>query len=681
MSNDLLVRAGKTYLSQLKQRQRNFQPAEFRPAESPNFDVSKSKVKLLAYYLPQFHPIPENDTWWGKGFTEWTNVTRALPQFEDHYQPHLPSDLGFYDLRNEAVLEQQVALAKEYGVFGFCMYYYWFGGKRLLERPLDALYRRKDIDFNFCLCWANENWTRRWDGAEAEVLMAQTHSPESDKQFILDAISYMDDPRYIRVDGRPVLVIYRVGLFPQPKETVERWREVAKAELGQDLFLVYAMTFGERAKPSDYGFDAAIQFPPHGIHADEITDKFEKFSSTYSGHIFDYKSIYPHIREQLSQFDFPVIPGVFPCWDNTSRRGEAGNCFHDATPAHYADWLAEAALHSVERPVFDQSFVVINAWNEWAEGAHLEPDQRYGHAYLRATAEVLRPHLSYHRISKPWSMRKPAAEMITGERSPRSRVAIVIHGFYEDVLDDLLRQIPEEVREDVFLSLPDEASSALLSVAARWLKEPNLIFVPNRGRDLKPFLHVLKKINEVGYSYFVKMHTKRSLHRGDGDRWNDELTGPLLATLQNGKLENFLDRHPRVGLVAPAGHLLDGNSFMGSAGNIAWIRRLCREFSIDSVPSSFGFVAGTMFAGRTASLLPLIEHPQLIEMFEEEQGRRDGTLAHALERFIGLLLTVRRENIATIAKTDQGTEFKAVSEALKESYGYAQKQPWNSAAE
>jgi len=412
------------YRKRLQRSERGYWDPEYKPEiVSLDFDPACSSVQLIAYYLPQFYLIPENEEAWGRGFTEWTNVTRALPQFAGHYQPHLPSDLGFYDLSNEEALERQVALARKYGISGFCIHYYWFGGKRLLEKPVATLYRRKDLDIQFCLCWANETWSRRWDGSEDDVLVPQIHTLESEKQFIEDAVRYMDDPRYLKIDGRPVLVVYRSELLVDPERTIEHWRNVARRVLGKDLFLLRAMTFTPTAHVN--GFDASVQFPPHYLEPADIRASKALFNSEFSGGIFDYPALLPSLKRQLREYDFPFIPAVMPGWDNTPRRGGAGTCFHGSTPAHYAAWLGEAAAFAKQNPIGGSSYVFINAWNEWAEGAHLEPDQRFGHAYLRATVEVLRPYCEI----EAGSARQEGAAPGAGERAAvtRSRVTAQAH--------------------------------------------------------------------------------------------------------------------------------------------------------------------------------------------------------------------------------------------------------------
>jgi len=405
------------YRKRLQSNERGYWDTEYKPERaSLDFDPACSSVQLIAYYLPQFYLIPENEDAWGRGFTEWTNVTRALPQFAGHYQPHLPSDLGFYDLSNEEALERQVGLARKYGISGFCIHYYWFGGKRLLERPVATLYRRKDLDIGFCLCWANETWSRRWDGSENDVLVPQIHTPESEKQFIEDAVRYMDDPRYIRIDGRPVLMVYRSELLVEPQRTIEHWRNVALKSVGKDLFLLRGMTFEPTASVS--GFDASVQFPPHHLDPGDTSASKALFNADFSGRIYDYPALLPLAKRQLREYDFPFIPAVMTGWDNTPRRGGAGTCFHGSTPAHYAAWLTEAAAFAKQNPIGRSSYVFINAWNEWAEGAHLEPDQKFGHAYLRATVEAIRPYceIGTRRPAAPRGDAPPA----TADRAPKA---------------------------------------------------------------------------------------------------------------------------------------------------------------------------------------------------------------------------------------------------------------------
>lgn len=353
-----------------------------KPEHPPETDV-----KLIAFYLPQFHPIPENDEWWGKGFTEWRNVTGAEPLFSDHYQPHLPADLGFYDLRLSETRTAQANLARAYGIHGFCYYYYWFNGRRILERPLNEVLDSGEPDFPFCICWANENWSRLWDGGNNELLLSQDHSLESDVQFIRDVIPIMQDERYIRVDGLPLLILYRSDLLKDPIATAAAWREeCAKAGLpGVHLCIVQSF---RKTDPREIGFDSAVEFPPHQYKVANITDDIEDIEDGFYGKVYDYSTVAQHSLARPKE-RYTLFRTLFPGWDNTSRKRKHALIYHGANPSRYEYWLRGLAETARAENPPERRFVFVNAWNEWAEGAHLEPDLKFGRGYLEATARAL----------------------------------------------------------------------------------------------------------------------------------------------------------------------------------------------------------------------------------------------------------------------------------------------------
>ena len=346
--------------------------------------------KVIAFYLPQFHPFSENNKWWGQGFTEWTNVSKAKPNFVGHYQPRYPADLGYYDLRLPEILAQQAALAKQYGVGGFCFYYYWFDGKRLLEQPIEQMLKSKEPDFPFCLCWANENWTRRWDGLEYDVLMAQAHSPEDDVAVINDLIRYFKDARYIRIDGRPLLLVYRVALFPNFIETAARWRDTCRQAGIGEIYLTSVESFdgvnGNR-DPATFGCDAAVEFPPHGMgEAKPVPGAV--LNPNFAGTVGHYNDVAVRFATRPAPA-YTRFRSVMPGWDNTARRQDTSFCFDQSTPGAFQAWLEESLEQTRLDRYGDEKLVFLNAWNEWAEGAYLEPDKRFGHTYLEAVRNAL----------------------------------------------------------------------------------------------------------------------------------------------------------------------------------------------------------------------------------------------------------------------------------------------------
>lgn len=346
-----------------------------------------AEPRAIAFYLPQFHPIPENDRWWGEGFTEWTNVRRARPNFGGHDQPRVPGELGFYDLRDPAVRTRQAALARRFGLHAFCYYYYWFGGTRLLERPLEDMRATGAPDFPYCLCWANENWTRRWDGADHDVLIANEPTRDNDARLIRDLLPHFRDPRYVRVRGRPLLIVYRIGALPDPAATVALWRQICRDEGVGDLYLCAVLSY-DTGDPSPFGFDAAIEFPPHGARMPAANEQVDIVNPDYRGTIVDYRQL---VVESLAA----PLPGyrrhrtVMPGWDNTARRQNDALTFIHASPEVYEVWLAEAVARTLRESPEGERLVFVNAWNEWAEAAYLEPDARFGRQYLLATRRAL----------------------------------------------------------------------------------------------------------------------------------------------------------------------------------------------------------------------------------------------------------------------------------------------------
>lgn len=356
---------------------------------SDNLEVSgrsnsNYKARAIAFYLPQFHPIPENDQWWGRGFTEWTNVGKAKPLFEGHYQPRVPADLGYYDLRLPEARQAQADLASSYGIEGFCYWHYWFAGKRLLQRPFQEVVAMKQPNFPFCLGWANSSWTGIWHGAPNKILIEQTYPGEADYRSHFDALlPAFEDDRYIKLDGKLLFLIYAPQELPNAYQFTELWRELAhKRGLPGFSFVAHM-----QSDPTPFGCDYAVdnapftKIPSHPLLMKPLDPRQELPKiHTYS----DFVAFMA--QKALGKKEFPL---VMPNWDNTPRSNSRGIVLHDSTPelfkCHFEDAIAK--LSKFEEP--QQRVVFIKAWNEWAEGNYLEPDHKYGLQYLEALKQVL----------------------------------------------------------------------------------------------------------------------------------------------------------------------------------------------------------------------------------------------------------------------------------------------------
>lgn len=373
-----------------------FDTVEEKFIEYKEHKLLHTKIKTIAFYLPQFHPFPENDEWWGKGFTEWTNVTKAYPNFVGHYQPHLPIHSGFYDLRVPEVMIDQAKLAKNYGISGFNFYYYWFDGKVLMHKPYEILLENKEIDIDFCITWANENWTRTWDGQESNVLIAQNHCEEDSIKFLESLYKYFEDERYIRIDNKPVLIIYRADIIPNMKETVSLWRKKAKKDGFDGLYLICSQTFGVRS-PEPYGFDAAMEFPPHTAQSSRINNEIDFTNKEFDGIVYDYTQVVDNACASVEP-EYKLFRTAMLSWDNTARKQNHSHIFCNFSLSKYKKWLSHIASNVVENNKYDndEKLIFVNAWNEWAEGTHLEPDRKFGYGYLETTFQVLKEYTEKH---------------------------------------------------------------------------------------------------------------------------------------------------------------------------------------------------------------------------------------------------------------------------------------------
>lgn len=365
--------------------------------QSPSSDGRKiiDALRLLAIYLPQFHPIPENDLWWAKGFTEWANVAKAKPLFKGHYQPHIPADLGFYDLRVPETRIQQADLARAHGIHGFCYYHYWFAGRQLLDRPFKEILESGEPDFPFSLCWANESWGRGWQGADKDLLIEQTYSEADHRQHARWLIRATDDRRYIRVHGRPLFLVYRPTHMPDPLQMTEIFREEFALAGLPEPFLVGVSSFKRDKDMRELGFDLTMNFMPDFFKLPLCT--FDWYSKrrvlqnlkfgTTNGHlrIYDYAEAIELMTKSPPAMDH--LPSVLVGWDNSPRRGDRSVVMVGNTADRFEAHLRKT-VHEVKHRHPDERIVFLNAWNEWGEGNHLEPDQRNGLAFLQAVKKI-----------------------------------------------------------------------------------------------------------------------------------------------------------------------------------------------------------------------------------------------------------------------------------------------------
>ena len=466
-------------------------------------DQVETKAKAIAFYLPQYHTFKENDEWWGKGFTEWTNTKKTLPRFRNHYQPREPhADIGYYDLTNPETLKKQAKLAKEHGIFGFCMYYYWFSGKRLMEKPLKLLLEHPEIDVNYCLCWANESWTRAWDGKKNSILIEQKYAKEDAEKFIPDMEKFLRDNRYIRYHGLPVIVVYNPGDIPNIREVFQIWKNKA-IEIGVgDISIWICQSFSnniESLKIDDI-VDREIEFPPHDMCYDEIISH-EFTGGKRDARVFNYRLLVERIlknrpKEKKSK---KLIRTVMLNWDNASRREKGFNSFDGFSLNYYHKWLKTNVLELIEQePDYEERYVFINAWNEWAEGTYLETDLKYGYASLNVTTSALEAKSLYfsRRFIKEKSLLSTS----------KANIAVQIHIFYTDLANeiiDYINNIPEDF--DCYITTNDANKVDYLEALFKHRCKANIVEISlceNKGRDVAPFIMQMQnRALEIGRAH------------------------------------------------------------------------------------------------------------------------------------------------------------------------------------
>lgn len=621
-----------------------------------SYDRHVDDPRLVAFYLPQFHPIAENNLAWGKGFTEWDNVTTAQPRFVGHQQPLLPSELGFYDLRLEENIQNQIDLAKKHGIYGFSFYYYWFSGRRLLEKPLDIFLKNKDIDFNFMITWANENWTKRWDGQEQEVIVEQKYLAEDPLKFITDVEGILLDPRYIQEDGKPVLGVYRAMHLGKPAEYVKVWREYFRKKHGKELQVISVLGF-DGEDPREYGFDAGLEFEP--MTTIRVTDFNAKppyppdlagklLDADYVGAVYDYRQIacFGQIPERVK---FPTYKSVTPSWDNDARRkGNNSTVFYGSNPDLYAAWL-DSVLRA-ETSKTKAPLLFLNAWNEWAEGAVLEPSKFYGSAVLNRTAEVLAKYSKNQTNAQQIPLFKI-------QRNTAVDTAVVVHVFDSSRWRHVAKSLKnlQDIRYDLFVTVTEKTRDCIEDILAEY-PGANISVVPNRGRDILPFIFLAPRLHASGYRYFLKLHTE-TLAGSNIEKMHDTIskllprskkTQNIFHELQNGL--SFFGPESRKSSLAEV--LEDNELFIKKLLTNLYGEQRTNE--IIAQADRYTYATDTMFWCTVDSITPLLDLRLVPEDFESESGQDTGTFTCAVKNLLMLLPYINDESAHIATSSPKG---------------------------
>jgi lipopolysaccharide biosynthesis protein len=604
-----------------------------------------SKLRVVAFYLPQFHTIPENDDAWGKGFTEWTNVSKAVPQYLGHYQPCLPGELGFYNLADPRVLQRQVDLAAAAGVHAFCFHYYWFSGKKLLEKPLDIFMGLNLGTFQFCINWANENWTKRWDGKAEEVIIKQENRTNDAELFFQDILPILRHPNYIQIEpGVPLLLIYRPENIPDPKKFAEKLRLEAQSAGFRGLHIVMCQTFGKK-DPRPYQFDAACEFPPHGLSLAK-KENLIFLNNQFNGKVYDATNIVAELRIKIAseKITYPVFRCAFPNWDNSARLFGAGHIMHGMSPSVFQDWLFLISRNTYQDTT-GCPWIFINAWNEWGEGAYLEPDRKLGFENLNAVARVVDSYGLNSRRQLIASHEKPPEETL-------APLAILLHIFHEDLIDEMLDKVKRtELIFDFYVTATDTLTTQAIQKIVALFPAVRILELNNHGRDVLPFLRAIRHFKLGRYKAVCKLHSKKSPHRQDGDAWRNELFNNLLNPSGGSQTIKEFAESKSSGLLVPEFNLMKAEGKI-LAGSVIHLKALFAAYRLKP-DWDFYFPAGTMFwaSGRLLSKVNEIHIGE--DQFEIEAGQLDGTLAHAYERFFGAICHKMDWKIVGIKKSSK----------------------------
>lgn len=597
--------------------------------EDEDYSNNKTDIKVLAFYLPQFHTFKENDKWWGKGFTEWTNAKKSLPRYKNHYQPRLPhEDIGYYDLSKVENIRKQVDLAKKHGIYGFIFYYYWFSGKRLMEKPLDLFLKSKDIDFPFCLCWANENWTKKWDGKDSEVLISQKYGKNDGEQFIIDLKKYVDDKRYIRIDNKPVIMLYNPTMIPDVEKVIEQWRKAAKKMGIGEIYVITRNTHLSN-DATIKGTDAEFDFPPlEKGFANSVLSGLKKAS------IFNYKQIVNELESVY--YNHKPNTTFYYCstmgWDNSSRRKDGYNILHHYSLDDFYRWNRLIIDKTRKNNSIDNRFILVNAWNEWCEGTYLEPDEKYGYANINTLSKAI--------FDLPFDGVDVINYKPIIKKKLNAKIAIQIHLYHIDLTDEIIDQL-NNIPFDFDCFITTNTQEKRDEINSKFLKrsKANQVIIDvsqNRGRDVAPFLVQFSKYYK-NYDYICHIHTKKSSSVSYGDSWRKYLYNNLFGSQSNVyQIFDIFEKHKKIGLIFPDIYPVIHDQYGFYGLNLKNCKKQFKKLGIPKnyINEKLVFPAGTMFWARVDAIKPLFDKKYSYNDFYKENGQLDATPAHAIERVL-----------------------------------------------
>ena len=578
-------------------------------------------MKIIAFYLPQFHDIAENDEWWGKGFTEWTNVKKSKPIYNGHHQPRIPGDknnyLGFYELTNASIIKKQVELAKSHGIFGFAIYYYWFSGKKLLEKPLDIYLNDKSIKFPFLLIWANENWTRKWNGKDQEILIKQEYKEEDPELFIIDIKKYLIDSRYIKINNKPVLGLYEPFKIPKLNETIRIWRLKSREyEIGEIFILISVNEKKIKEIQNIKLFDGGYDFPPRNLMENFTT----KYKNTYIYSSLIYKNI-----NFSNQTNFKIYRGSMLEWDNCPRVNKC--VIYDYYSPEQFYFINKMIIKWTQKQYNKENRIIfINAWNEWGEGTYLEPDEKYGYASINSLSKALF-NISYINRYNIINLKE-----IT-------KIVLQVHIIYDYLINEIINitnNIP--VKFDLFISFNSKKLKENFEKFIKNNSKANKIqikILPNKERDIFPFIIQIKKVIRK-YKYVCHIHTKKLNHIEFGENLRTYLYHNLLG---NNKIISEIltefENYENLGLIFPEPyykvlHEIGQKKFDSNFKYMNYIiKKIFHDIHISE--NYFDFPEENMFWARINAIYQIFEI-NIEKKFYNEKRKLDSIIMYNIER-------------------------------------------------